>query len=584
MKSNSEFHPLVSIVIPVYNGTNYMREAIDTALAQTYDNIEVVVVNDGSCDNGETHRIALSYGDKIRYFTKENGGCASALNLGIEKMHGEYFSWLSHDDRYLPEKIAHQIEILRGLDNKDTIIFGGYELINEKSIPTGTVRLDSVMPVEKLNIPLMPLLRGLVHGCTLLIPRKHFDTVGVFDVNLASTQDYTLWFDMFRIAPLQFDPRILVQSRIHPDQGTHRIKEHIEECNTLWSGFLNKLTQAEMLAMSGSAYGFLSDTARFLAKTPYNEAEALAIRMAEKARADLKISVIIPFYNRISWTIDAVRSVLAQTHKKFEILLVDDGSTEDISPLIEFIQSDRRIKYFRQQNSGPAKARNHAIEQASGNYIAFLDADDLFYPEKLDAQLKFMLEHGAVFSHTSYQRMDVEGNVLETISSGALSGNIFPGIMASCPIAVPTVMARADILKANRFPEHFEIAEDVCLWITIASKYEIGGIDMALSKVRVGPNSAALNSRKQAIGYINIAHFVIHEPYLSQFERQIKSLLIDATSVLVNNAPPSAYSRVTMLAPSGVAQRVPLIRKGISSLKSHGARVTWQRMCRYMGW
>lgn len=83
--------PLVSIIIPVYNGSNYMREAIDSALAQTYSNIEIIVVNDGSNDDGETRNIALSYGDKIRYFEKENGGVSTALNLGIKNMGGIFF-------------------------------------------------------------------------------------------------------------------------------------------------------------------------------------------------------------------------------------------------------------------------------------------------------------------------------------------------------------------------------------------------------------------------------------------------------------------------------------------------------------
>ena len=94
------FNPLVSIVIPVYNGSNYLREAINSALNQTYKNIEIVVVNDGSTDGGLTEQVAKSFGDKIRYFSKENGGCGSALNCGIDAMKGGYFSWLSHDDLY----------------------------------------------------------------------------------------------------------------------------------------------------------------------------------------------------------------------------------------------------------------------------------------------------------------------------------------------------------------------------------------------------------------------------------------------------------------------------------------------------
>ena len=97
--------PLVSIIIPVYNGEKYMREAIDSALNQTYKNIEVIVVNDGSKDN--TDEIALSYGDKIRYFKKENGGVSTALNLGIKEMKGEYFCWLSHDDVYEYNKVDY---------------------------------------------------------------------------------------------------------------------------------------------------------------------------------------------------------------------------------------------------------------------------------------------------------------------------------------------------------------------------------------------------------------------------------------------------------------------------------------------
>jgi glycosyltransferase involved in cell wall biosynthesis len=578
--SMPNFQPLVSIVIPVYNGANYMREAIDSALAQTYQNIEIIVINDGSCDDGETEAIAQSYGDRIRYFRKDNGGCASALNLGIAEMRGEYFSWLSHDDRYLPEKVGHQIELLANMENKETIIYGGYEIINSESIPQYTVRPDSVLSAGQLDIPLLPLLRGLIHGCSLLIPAKYFSEVGVFDISLPSTQDYALWFDMFRVSPLHFDPKILIQSRVHPDQGTHKIDRHIDECNALWSGFLRKLTPEEMAAMEGSSYKFLVSTAKFLANTPYKEAHKLALKMAADCEAETKVSVIIPFYNRVAWAIEAIRSVLEQTHQNLEVILIDDGSTDDLTPLVEFVGSDSRIKYFRQENSGPAKARNNGVERATGSYIAFLDADDLFYPTKLEVQLNFMQEAGLAFSHTSYHRMDLEGNVIGSISSGTLTGNVFPGIMASCPIAMPTVMARAEVLKRNRFPEHFEIAEDVCLWITIASKYEIGGMDGVFSKVRVGPSTAALNKRKQAMGYINIAFFIVHDPHLAQYERQLKSLLLDAVDLFSHCESPLIDTVVA----SKPGRHPSVFRKVLSSLRHHGLRATQQRIFRRLGW
>ena len=95
-----DINPKFSIIIPVYNGSNYLEEAINSALAQTYQNIEIVVVNDGSNDGGKTETIARSFGDKIRYFSKENGGVSSALNFGIKQMTGEWFAWLSHDDSF----------------------------------------------------------------------------------------------------------------------------------------------------------------------------------------------------------------------------------------------------------------------------------------------------------------------------------------------------------------------------------------------------------------------------------------------------------------------------------------------------
>lgn len=215
-------NPLVSIVIPVYNGANYLAEAIDSALAQTYPNIEVIVVNDGSKDNGATEAIALSYGDRIRYFAKENGGVSSALNLGIEKMQGEYFSWLSHDDKYTPIKVESHFAVMNDR-NKDCVFYCGYDFIDADSQPLNrSVRkMDSgYYAYDKM---LNTIFGGnMPNGCGLLIPKKHFEKFGVFSTELRYIQDADMWY-RFLTGGVDFvchGDDIGVLSRVHGQQVT----------------------------------------------------------------------------------------------------------------------------------------------------------------------------------------------------------------------------------------------------------------------------------------------------------------------------------------------------------------------------
>ena len=203
-------NPLVSIVIPVYKGANYLAEAIDSALAQTYKNIEVVVVNDGSPDDGATEKVALSYGDKIRYIFQKNGGVSSALNTGIKEMRGEYFSWLSHDDLYEPTKIEKQVALIQ--DENDIILCSG-SLVDEnrKPMPHHVRTLDG-----RLNN--IEVFNAFIHdyslnGLGFLIPRHIFEEVGTFDESMRYLQDLDMWL------------RILMYNKYHRGQQTNTISE-----------------------------------------------------------------------------------------------------------------------------------------------------------------------------------------------------------------------------------------------------------------------------------------------------------------------------------------------------------------------
>ena len=191
-------NPLVTIVIPVYNGSNFMREAIDSALAQTYSNVEIIVVNDGSTD--ETESIALSYGDRIRYFRKENGGVSSALNLGIREMRGEYFSWLSHDDKYEPHKIENQIALLSQFDDERLIAVCQSKQINKNSEQILSKKrnerqLNQIIGWEEALMDV--IMHGPLNGCALLIPKIAFDDCGLFDESLRYSQDALMWMQIF---------------------------------------------------------------------------------------------------------------------------------------------------------------------------------------------------------------------------------------------------------------------------------------------------------------------------------------------------------------------------------------------------
>ncbi len=275
---------MVSVIIPVYNGVKYLRGAINSVLAQTYENREILVINDGSDDGGATAAVAKRYGRRIRYFTKENGGVASALNLGLEHMRGDYFAWLSHDDYYLPEKLAHQIAHLEALDKK-TVIYGSYRMKEEPGGVRSTAPLQRMYAARQLATPLFPVFRGLVNGCTVLIHKSHFERVGSFDPSLRTTQDYDLWFRLFRQAPVSHCPHADVVVRLHPGQGTRQDPSHAAEANRLWVEMGRQITDAEKAQVAGTPYHFNRMMADYLGgRGTLDEAAAFYKREMAHAR------------------------------------------------------------------------------------------------------------------------------------------------------------------------------------------------------------------------------------------------------------------------------------------------------------
>lgn len=291
--------PKVSIVIPVYNGSDYLREAVDSALAQSWRNVEVIVVNDGSDDGGRTEEIARSYGERIRYFRKENGGTASALNRGIREMAGDFFAWLSHDDVYPPRRIEAQVEAMRAA-GRTVILYGDYALIDGAGRRRGFSRVGFI---RERDFRMALVLDIPVNGCTVLVPRTCFGGEGPFDERLRAAQDYDLWFRLAGRFPFRHMRRELLLSRLHSGQGTRSMPEVcLAEGNGNFIRFLDVLEQEYGPDLPGWFVRFLYRAAVRLKRRGYHEASlhALDLYLQRSARSGppslLNRAALLPYY------------------------------------------------------------------------------------------------------------------------------------------------------------------------------------------------------------------------------------------------------------------------------------------------
>lgn len=213
------------------------------------------------------------------------------------------------------------------------------------------------------------------------------------------------------------------------------------------------------------------------------------------------VSVIMPAYNAQEYIEKAIRSVLDQTVADLELLVLDDGSTDNTCEIVEALSAqDSRIVLIRnERNLGVARTRNRGLEQFQGRYVAFLDSDDVWHPEKLETQLARMQETGAYLVYSSYAIVDGAGGkvsadylVPEKVS--------YKQLLKENLIGCSTVVLSSEIAKKFRFnPEYYH--EDYVLWLQILKeKYVVAGCKAVLVDWRYVEDSRSydkLNSAKK---------------------------------------------------------------------------------------
>lgn len=249
-------------------------------------------------------------------------------------------------------------------------------------------------------------------------------------------------------------------------------------------------------------------------------------------------SIIIPLYNKADYILKAVNSVFSQTFSKFELIVVNDGSTDESLEKIEQI-TDERIKIINQTNSGVSTARNNGVKEAKYDYVAFLDADD-WWNENFLLEMKLLIEkypeagiYGCNYYSVKNGKYRLEDKVLE---KGFTAGYIDYFKVYANTFCVPfncsfVIVDKTAFNAVGGFNSHLKFGEDFDLWVRIAIKYKVGYLNKALSY-----SNQDVNVENRALGlkiWEPENHFIFNLDYLAEAEKKIPELkkLLDGLRV-----------------------------------------------------
>jgi len=369
--------PLVSVIIPVFNGASLVGEAIESALAQSWPATEVIVVDDGSTDGGATRRAVARFGDAVRLVSKENGGVATALNAGVAAMRGEWFAWLSHDDVYHPERIARHMAVLLARP-PGTIAFGDAdEIAADGSFVTRRRHTEGFPEDGGVGDGVWAVIEARLNGCAVTLPRACIVDAGGFDPGLPTTQDYALWYRLALRHPFVPVPGALVRQRTHPGQGS-RIARHLDEVSVMWARFLEDIE-----AMAGSPADRLARlmrAERTLRITAFAGARLLVAARLRHGAGAFAVDVVLRGVGAAADVSRCLGLVAATGARIGRVTIVDEGASHEpalrhrlpeASPV-----ADMRVVRSRRPPT-PDHLAEMMLGSGSGPLVALLDAGAL---------------------------------------------------------------------------------------------------------------------------------------------------------------------------------------------------------------
>jgi GT2 family glycosyltransferase/tRNA A37 methylthiotransferase MiaB/Flp pilus assembly protein TadD len=435
--------PKISVVMAVHNGGPYLEEAIKSIFRQTYQNYEFLIIDDASTD--ETAQILKSLDDfRVRIITnKENLGLTKSLNLGISQARGEYLARMDADDLSFPHRLEKQLAFLE--NNPEYALVGSpYYQIDEAGNINSLVKV--LTDNDELRAGLLKQ-NWFGHG-SVMMRRAAVDQAGGYDERFTYAQDYDLWL---RLA------------------DNHRLANLAEPlyCWRATSSCISKEKAREQQ--------HFARLAQKRARERQNPAGGDA--QGQKPGAPLPlVSVIVPTYNRPDMLVATLQSILNQTYTNQEIIVVNDCGV-DVADIVGWLNQQGNITYVKHdRNRGLAAARNTGLKLARGKYIAYLDDDDLFYPDHLETLVTFLETSDYRIAYTDAHRAHQEKQLGRYVTTGrdlpySHDFNADHLIVANQFPVLCLMHEKSCLEQAGYFDESLTTHEDWDLWIRLSLHY-----------------------------------------------------------------------------------------------------------------
>ncbi|UCF44277.1 MAG: glycosyltransferase, partial [Planctomycetota bacterium] len=351
---------LVSAIVSTYNSERFLRGCLEDLENQTIaDRLEIIVVNSGSQQNEETivKEFQQNYDNIVYIRTEQREEIYTAWNRAVRAAHGQFLTNANTDDRHREDALEIMAKTLQS--SPDVALVYGDQICTDT--PNGTFAAHHAAEMAKRpDYSRQRLLFGCCVGSQPMWRRSLHNEIGYFDETLTSAGDWDFWLRISNKHPFKHIPEFL---------GLYYYNEHgIEHGRKIHSLYERYIV--------GRRHG-----------NPY-----ISVIPVYHSKDNPLVSVIMPAYNAAEYIAEAIESVLIQNHRNFELIIVDDGSTDNTKDIVAGFKNDK-IKYFYKQNAGPSSARNLAIKRAKGQYIMPLDSDDMMTPDFIARHLQEFEKH-----------------------------------------------------------------------------------------------------------------------------------------------------------------------------------------------